>query len=406
MKIGLGVSGCIGAYKSALVLRELQKAGAEVRVIMTASAGRFIGETTLEALSGAPVLTDLFASGINAPIRHIALAREIDLLLVAPATTNILAKFAAGICDDALTTVYVSTTRPVVVAPAMNVEMWRHPSTQDNIAVLKRRGVHIVEPEAGYLACGEEGEGRLAEPAAIAAAAVGLLAISQGPLARRRLLVTAGPTREPIDAVRYLSNRSSGKMGYAVAAEAARRGADVTLVSGPTALAAPAGMEVVPVETARQMRAAVLDRIDATDVLIMAAAVADYSVTHPSRGKLKKGNHPRVQLELDATPDILAEIARRQERPVLVGFAAETDRPEENGRAKLVDKGLDLIAINDVSRSDIGFDSDFNEIVLVFADGRSARIQRASKQAVAMALLDEVEVLLLEADGRPLATGR
>lgn len=406
MKIGLGVSGCIGAYKSALVLRELQKAGAEVRVIMTASAGRFIGETTLEALSGAPVLADLFAPGINAPIRHIALAREIDLLLVAPATANILAKFAAGICDDALTTVYVSTTRPVVVAPAMNVEMWRHPSTQDNIAVLKRRGVHIVEPEAGYLACGEEGEGRLAEPGTIAAAALALLSTSQGPLARRRLLVTAGPTREPIDAVRYLSNRSSGKMGYAIAAEAARRRADVTLVSGPTALAAPAGTQVVPVETAQQMRAAVLDRIDATEVLIMAAAVADYSVTRPAPGKLKKGNHPRIHLELDATPDILAEIARRQERPVLVGFAAETERPEENGRAKLVDKGLDLIAINDVSRSDIGFDSDFNEIVLVFADGRSTRIQRDSKQAVAMALLDEVEVLLLEADGRPLAPDR
>lgn len=392
MKIGLGVTGCIGAYKSAAILRELQKAGADVRVVMTDSARQFIGEATLEALSGAPVVTSLFSPGINTPIRHIALAREIDLLLVAPATANILAKFATGICDDALTTVYVSTTRPVVVAPAMNVEMWRHPATAANVALLRERGVYVIEPQAGYLACGEEGEGRLAEPLEIVQTVLELLRPA-GLLRGKKILVTAGPTREPIDTVRFISNRSSGKMGYAVAGEAASRGADVVLVSGPTGLPAPPSVLMVSVQTAEEMRRAVADRFAAVDCLIMAAAVADYRSSSPHPHKIKK-QAKALRLELETTPDILTELGRRKTGQVVVGFAAETEDLRENALAKLRTKNLDLIAVNDISRSDIGFDSDFNELTLVFADGRISRVERASKQIIARALLDKVEELL------------
>ncbi len=388
MRVILGVTGCIAAYKSAIVLRLLQKAGCEVIPVMTASAARFIGPLTLEKLSGRKVVSHLFEDQ-SAAIEHIALARQSELLLVAPATANILAKFARGICDDFLSTLYVSTVTPVVVAPGMNVEMWRHPATQENLEILKRRGVAVVEPEAGYLACGEVGEGRLAEPEKIVAAALSAMGRSLS-LAGRKVLVTAGPTVEDIDPVRFLSNRSSGKMGYAVAEAAARRGAEVTLVSGPTRLAAPGGVHLVAVRSAAEMAEAVLTRYDQAEIVVMAAAVADFTPETVRDQKIKKDDSLR-QIQLKPTQDILRELGRRKKGQLLVGFAAESERLLENARQKLVRKNLDLIVANDISRPETGFESDQNRVSILDAAGGEETTPVLSKALVAGLIWDRVE---------------
>ena len=394
MKIALGVSGGIAAYKAAEIVRQLQERGVTVQVIMTAAAQEFVRPLTFAALSGEKVITSMFGSGDEQPnldsaVEHISVAQSIDALLVAPATADTLAKFAQGIANDFLSTLYLATTAPVIVAPAMNVNMWEHPATQANLEILRRRGVHIVEPGSGYLACGMVGAGRLAEPEEIVAATLERLGVAQD-FAGQTLLVTAGPTREPIDPVRYLGNRSSGKMGYALAETALRRGAKVILVSGPTALQPPSAAETIFVETAQQMRTAVLDRWEQASFIIMAAAVADYHVKNVSPEKIKRQGPLELQLEPNA--DILADLgslrhATGKRSPLLIGFAAETGNLLENARAKLTRKRVDAIVLNDVSRSDIGFDSDGNEVTILTSSDTIA-LPEASKLEVAQKILD------------------
>jgi phosphopantothenoylcysteine decarboxylase/phosphopantothenate--cysteine ligase len=411
MRVALGVTGCIGAYKAAFLLRLLQEAGAEVRVVMTASAQRFVGPVTFEALSGHPVVTTMWpdpAEGATGEIRHIALARWADLLLVAPATANCLAKFANGVCDDFLSTLYVSTTTPVLVAPAMNVEMWRHPATRENLARLVARGVHVVEPGSGYLACGEVGEGRLAEPEEVAARAIEIVRAARSTagggrraadLAGERVLVTAGPTREPIDPVRFVTNRSSGRMGYAIAEAARDRRAAVTLVTGPVAIEAPAGVEVVRVETAADMARETLARAPGASVVVKAAAVADYRPVRVADRKMKKEpGGGGITLELERTEDILAALGRAKGGYVLVGFAAETDDLVENARRKLEAKNVDLIVANDVTREGAGFDAGTNAATLLFRDGRRVDLDTMTKREMADRILDEAAALRGSAD--------
>ncbi len=390
MKIALGVTGCIGAYKAALILRILQKEGFEIIPVMTRSATQFLGPLTLEKLSGRQVFTELF-DGNSAEIEHISVAREIDLLLVAPATANTLAKFAAGIADDFLTTLYLSTTKPVVVAPAMNVEMWKHVSTQANLEVLKERGVVVIEPAFGYQACGEYGEGRLADPERICAAVCERLRLART-LASKRVLVTAGPTAEDIDPVRFITNRSSGKMGYAMAEEAVRRGAQVHLISGPTYLEPPPGVQLTRVRTASEMAEAVFDAYEATDIVIKAAAVGDFAPVSRHSRKLKK-RQESWSLELVETTDILAVLGRRKQHQFLVGFAAESEDLRENARKKLAAKSLDLIVANDISRPDSGFVSDSNRVVLISAQGAEEELPLLTKAEVAVRVWDKIEGL-------------
>ena len=388
MNVILGVTGCIGAYKAAIVLRLLQKNEIAVYPVMTHSATKFLGPLTLEKLSGNPVVSDLFGSE-SSEIQHIALARRSDLLLVAPATANILAKFASGIADDFLSTIYLSTTTPVMVAPAMNVEMWHHPATRENLEKLRRRGVFVVEPGVGYQACGEEGEGRLAEPDEIVRQVLRVLSRS-GSLGGKRVLVTAGPTVEDIDPVRYVSNRSSGKMGYALAAEAVRRGANVCLISGPVRLAPPAGAELVLVRSAAEMARAVFERFGDTDIVVQAAAVADYRPVDRMEQKRKKSGE-RWSLELEATQDILKELGTRKSRQFLVGFAAESERLVENAREKLRDKSLDLIVANDISMPGSGIEADENQVTLIDRDGELVDVPRLPKIEVARKIWDNIE---------------
>ena len=372
MKIALGVSGGIAAYKAAEIVRLLQDRGVQVQVIMTAGAQEFVRPLTFAALSGEKVITSMFGAegdhaNVESAIEHIAVAQSIDALLVAPATADTIAKFAQGISSDFLSTLYLATKAPVIVAPAMNVNMWEHPATQANLEILRQRGVHIVEPGSGYLACGMVGAGRLADPEAIVAATLERLGISQD-LAGETVLVTAGPTYEPVDPVRFIGNRSSGKMGYALAEAALRRGAKVVLVSGPTALKPPSPAETIFVETAQQMRTAVLDRWEQASIIIMAAAVADYHVKSVSAEKIKRTGALELQLEPNA--DILADLgslrhASGKRTPLLIGFAAETENLLENARKKLTAKRVDAIVLNDVSRTDIGFNSDKNEVTIV-----------------------------------------
>jgi phosphopantothenoylcysteine decarboxylase/phosphopantothenate--cysteine ligase len=390
----LGVTGGIGAYKAVEVARLLQQRGHDVQVVMTRAACRFIGPVTFEAITGRPVITSQFARGMNADIEHIALASEAALLLVAPATANIIGKFANGIADDFLSSLYLATRAPVIVAPAMNTNMWNHEAVQANLARLAARGVACVDPGEGYLACGWVGKGRLAEPEAIVDAALARLQPGTT-LAGRRILVTAGPTYEDIDPVRYLGNRSSARMGFAVAREAARRGADVRLVCGPTALTPPAVTEVVWVRSAREMHAAVMARTADLDAAIMAAAVADYT---PARGaepqKIEKGGP--LTLALERTPDILKALGEARggsARPVLIGFAAETRDAVARARVKLVGKRADLIVANDVSAPGSGFDVDTNQVTLVAKDAAQA-LPLLSKDDVAKAILDRLETLL------------
>ncbi len=380
MKIALGVSGGIAAYKAAEIVRQLQEHGIRVQVIMTAAAQEFVRPLTFAALSGEKVITSMFGAdgeqpNLDSAVEHISVAQSIDGLLVAPATADTLAKFAQGIANDFLSTLYLAITAPVVVAPAMNVNMWEHPATQANLEILRRRGVLIIEPGSGYLACGMVGAGRLAEPEEIVAATLERLGIAQD-LAGETVLITAGPTHEPIDPVRYIGNRSSGKMGYALAEAALRRGAKVILVSGPTALPPPSAAETIFVETAQQMRTAVLDRWEQASIIIMAAAVADYHVKNFAPEKIKRLG--ALELQLEPNPDILADLgslrhASGKLSPMLIGFAAETEKLLENARAKLTNKRVDAIVLNDVSRKDIGFDSDRNEVTIVTADRHHRR---------------------------------
>jgi len=395
MLIALGVCGGIGAYKAVEVVRGLQKRGHEVVAIMTQSATRFVGPITFEAITRRQVITDQFAPGMNADIEHIALASSIDLLLIAPATANIIGKLANGIADDFLTTLYTATRAPLLLAPSMNTQMFEHEAVRRNLDTLAARGARFVEPGEGYLACGWIGKGRLAEPAEIVEAAESILR-PPGPLRGRRVLVTAGPTYEDVDPVRYIGNRSSGRMGFAIAAEAARRGAEVTLVAGPTTIEAPAVREIVRVRRASEMHEAVLVRADAMDVVVMAAAVADYAPADPALEKMSK-DRESLTLVLQRTPDILGDLGSRRlatgSGPVLVGFAAETEDVVRRAGAKRDKKHVDLIVANDVSRDDSGFDVDVNEVTIIGSDGADHHPLQ-SKARVAAAVLDRIEKLL------------
>jgi phosphopantothenoylcysteine decarboxylase/phosphopantothenate--cysteine ligase len=394
--VGLGVTGGIGAYKAVEVARLLQKRGHRVQAVMTRTARRFVGPLTFEAITREPVITSQFAPGLNAEIEHIALASSMDLLLVVPATANCLGKFANGIADDFLSALYLATRAPVLVAPAMNTNMWEHDAVQANVATLKARGVRFVEPGDGYLACGWVGKGRLAEPEVIVDAAERVLApAASSSLRGVRVLVTAGPTLEDLDAVRFLGNRSSGRMGFAIAAAAQARGADVTLVAGPTTVEPPAVGEIVRVRGAREMHAAVTARASRADVVVMAAAVADYTPAGgASAGKIEKGG--ALTLTLERTADILADLGTQRgdaSRPVLVGFAAQTGDPVPAARRKLAAKRVDLIVANDVLAPGAGFDVETNHVTFVGPDG-DERLPLMSKSDVAGLLLDRVERLL------------
>jgi len=393
MRITLGVTGGVAAYKAAELVRRLQQDSFAVQVVMTRSAREFITPLTFAALTGQKVITDLFAesggeANLESAIEHIAVAQRTDLLLIAPATADILAKFARGIADDFLTTLYLASTVPVVVAPAMNVNMWNHAATQENVEMLRARGVKIVDPDEGYLACGMTGAGRLAGQEAIVAAVHEALHAVRD-LAGEKVLVTAGPTRENVDPVRYLTNRSSGKMGYAVAEAAARRGAQVILVSGPTSLEAPAGVERIGVQSAEEMHHVVLEKVAGCSIAIFAAAVADYRPAEPAGQKIKRNNEPTT-IALEPTPDILASVARNKGQRFIVGFAAETDHVAENARKKLAAKSVDLMVANDITAEGAGFDHDTNVVTLFARDGRDLALPRMSKSEVAQRILDEV----------------
>jgi phosphopantothenoylcysteine decarboxylase/phosphopantothenate--cysteine ligase len=392
--LALGVSGGIGAYKAVEIARGLQKQGHDVVAIMTRSARRFVGPITFEAITRHEVITDQWKPGANADIEHISIASSIELLVVAPATANIIGKFANGIADDFLSSLYLATTAPVLIAPAMNTNMFAHPAVVRNLDTLTARGVRFVEPGEGYLACGWIGKGRLAEPAEVVDAAATMLRPA-GALRGKRVLVTAGPTYEDIDPVRYIGNRSSGKMGYALAAEAARRGARVTLVTGPTHLTAPNVTEVVSVRSAREMSEVVLSRASDMDAVVMAAAVADYAPADPAAQKVRKG--AALELKLSQTTDILAELGRLRSRgseaPVLVGFAAETHDVVAHAREKLQRKGADLIVANDITEPGAGFEVDTNAVTIVSREG-TEELPVQSKTAIAGKILDRLEKLL------------
>jgi phosphopantothenoylcysteine decarboxylase / phosphopantothenate---cysteine ligase len=406
MHIVLGVGGGIAAYKSAELARLLMQQGHAVQVVMTAGAQEFVRPLTFAALTGRKVITGLFASGnsettLSSAIEHIGVAQESDLLVVAPATADLLAKFAHGLADDFLSTTYLAFTGPVVLAPAMNTNMWLHAATQGNLETLRRRGHRIVDPGDGELACGMVGPGRLAEPAEIAMAV-------EAEIGRRRdldgetVLITAGPTQEPLDPVRYISNRSSGKMGYALAEAAAARGAKVVLISGPVNLAPPRGCTVIPVHTARQMHDQVFENLHAATVIVKAAAVADFHLTKVPAHKMKK-TAARLSLELDPTPDILAELGRKKGDRLLVGFAAETENLRHETRRKLEAKNCDMVVGNLVGGEDGPFESDENEVLLAIGSGEFIPVPRASKREVADRIFDEILKLRLHiyaTDGR------
>jgi phosphopantothenoylcysteine decarboxylase/phosphopantothenate--cysteine ligase len=399
MKIILGVGGGIAAYKSAELARLLMQEGHQVQAVMTGAAQEFIRPLTFAALTGRKTLTDLFA--IESAIEHIAVAQENELMAIAPATADLIAKLAHGLADDFLTTLYLAFTGPVVVAPAMNSNMWLHPATQANLETLRGRGHRIVEPESGYLACGMTGPGRMADPAAI------VEAIERESRRRRDLdgetvLITAGPTQEPLDPVRYISNRSSGKMGYALAEAAAARGARVILISGPVHLAPPRGVEVISVRTAVEMRQKVMDNLAPAGIVVKAAAVADFHLSKVPEQKVKK-TAARLSLELDPTPDILAELGRKKGDRLLIGFAAETQNLHQESRRKLESKNCDMIVGNLVGGSETGFESDENEVVLALATGELISLPRAPKREIADRIFDEalkLRLALHAADGR------
>ena len=400
MKVILGVTGCIAAYKSAQILRLLQKKGVEIFPVMTRSAGKFIGATTLEKLSGHKVISDIF-DDTDTSIEHISLARRTDLLLVAPATANCIARFACGIADDFLSTLYVSTTTPVVLAPAMNKEMWDHPATRENVERLERRGVEIISPDSGYLACGEVGAGRLADPEVIVAAVEAILKPS-GVLSGLKVLVTAGPTIEDIDPVRYISNRSTGRMGFAMASVAREMGASVTLISGPTHLEPPADVDYREVRSAAQMSDRVFAAFQEADITVMAAAVADFSPAQVSSEKIKKGQSLPV-LSLQKTTDILKELGKRKGGDqLLIGFAAETTNMTDSARQKLLTKNLDLIVANDVARPDQGFAAESNQVTCLDRLGGQHRSEHLPKTEVARFVWKQILLLKNRSDQHTL----
>ena len=390
MKILLGVGGGIAAYKAAELARLLMQQGHEVRAVMTDAAQEFVRPLTFAALTGRKTLTSLFA--IESAIEHIAVAQEHEVLAIAPATADLIAKLAHGLADDFLTTLYLAFTGPVVLAPAMNVNMWTHPATQANVETLRRRGHRIVEPESGYLACGMTGPGRLAEPEAIAEA-IGREASRRLDLEGETVLITAGPTQEPLDPVRYISNRSSGKMGYALAEAASARGARVILVSGPVSLAPPRGVEVIGVRTAAEMREKVFANLEPAGIVVKAAAVADFRLSKVPDQKMKK-TAARLSLELDPTPDILSELGRNKGGRLLIGFAAETENVQAEARRKLESKNCDMIVGNLVG-GETGFESEENEVVLALRTGETVSVPRAPKRVIADRIFDEALKLRL-----------
>jgi phosphopantothenoylcysteine decarboxylase/phosphopantothenate--cysteine ligase len=398
MNIALGVGGGIAAYKAAELSRALMTRGFTVNVVMTRAAEEFIRPLTFAALTGRKVITNLFSAGssedtLASAIEHIRVAQENDVLVVAPATADLLAKFAHGLADDFLTTTYLAFTGRVVLAPAMNTNMWNHPATQANLRILRERGHLIVDPDDGALACGMVGPGRLAEPDVIAKAVANLTAPKKD-LEGETILVTAGPTQEPLDAVRYLSNRSSGKMGYAIAQDAAERGAKVILISGPVSLPEPANVDVVHVQTAAQMFDAVMKHLEESTIIVKAAAVADYHRADAPQHKVKK-TAARMSIDLDPTADILAELGRKKGDRLLIGFAAETENLIGEARRKLESKNCDMVVANLVSQEGIGFDSNDNEVVLVSRAWDPIPVKRAPKKAVAARILDETMRLRL-----------
>lgn len=402
MNIALGVGGGIAAYKAAELARALMERGFTVQVVMSSAAEEFVRPLTFAALTGRKVITNLFSGAgaedtLASAIEHIRIAQENRILVVAPATADLLAKFAHGLAGDFLTTLYLAFTGPVVLAPAMNTNMWNHPATRENVRRLRERGHAIVEPGDGFLACGMVGPGRLAEPEVIANAAADAaarLTVSHRDLEGETILITAGPTREPLDPVRYLTNRSSGKMGYALAEEALARGGRVILISGPVSLPDPAGVQVVRVETAIEMHAAVMEHLPEATIVIKAAAVADYHRSNPPQQKVKK-TAARMSLELDPTPDILAELGRKKGDRLLIGFAAETENLIGEARRKLENKNCDMVVANLVSQDGGGFESDDNEVVLVPRTGEPIPVRRAPKRAIAQRIFDEMTKLRL-----------
>lgn len=399
MKAVLGVGGGIAAYKSAELARALMERGIGVQVVMTAAAREFITPLTFAALTGRKVITDLFARSegsdetLASSVEHIAVAQDADIFVVAPATADLLARLSHGLADDFLTTAYLAFQGPVVLAPAMNSNMWTHPATQDNLAVLRKRGHTIVEPEEGLLACGATGPGRLAEPEQIADIVAGHSFLRHD-LEGETVLVTAGPTQEPLDPVRFISNRSSGKMGYALAQVAAERGARVILISGPVQLAPPPNVRVIHVTTAVQMHDAVMENLADATIIVKAAAVADYHVSNVPHHKLKK-TAMRMSLELDPTPDILAELGRKKGDRLLIGFAAETENLIESARRKLESKNCDMVVANLVNQDGTGFEADDNEVVLVLRTGESVPLPRAPKRQIASHIFDQILKLRL-----------
>jgi len=391
MNIILGVGGGIAAYKAAELARLLMQDGHQVQVIMTAAGQEFVRPLTFAALTGRKVLTDVF--DIESAIEHISVAQDNELLVIAPATGDLLAKLSHGLAGDFLTSLYLAFTGLVILAPAMNVNMWQHPATQTNLETLKKRGHYIVEPGSGYLACGMSGPGRLAEPEIILQAVQGI-SRKRHDLEGETVLLTAGPTQEPIDPVRYISNRSSGKMGYALAEAASDRGARVILVSGPVQLVPPRGVEVIPVRTALEMRAAVLENLESAGIVIKAAAVADFHLSKVPEQKIKK-TAARMSLELDPTPDILAEVGRKKGDRLLIGFAAETQNLQQEARRKLELKNCDMVVGNLVGNPETGFESDQNEVVLALSTGETIPLPRASKREIADRIFDEILKLRL-----------
>jgi len=394
----LGVGGGIAAYKSAELARALMERGLRVQVILTPAAEKFITPLTFAALTGRKVITDLFGSAspeetLSSAVEHIAVAHENDVLVIVPATADLIARLAHGIANDFLTTTYLAFTGPVVLAPAMNNNMWMHPATQANVAILRGRGHQIIEPEEGLLACGTTGPGRLAEPGRIADIVAGL-GLHRRDLEGETVLITAGPTEEPLDPVRFISNRSSGKMGYALAQAAAQRGAEVILVSGPVQLPEPAGVLLIHVRTAIEMRDAVMKHLPEAGIIVKSAAVADYHLSNVPRHKVKK-TAARISLDLDPTPDILAELGQKKGDRLLIGFAAETENLTDSARQKLSSKNCDMVVANLVNQEGTGFESDQNEVVLVLRTGETIPIARAPKREIADRIFDEVMKLRL-----------
>ncbi len=398
MNVALGVGGGIAAYKSAELARALIERGMRVQVVMTRAAQKFVTPLTFAALTNHRVITGIFSSAsadatLSSAVEHIAVAQNNQILLVAPATADLLGKFAHGLADDFLSTMYLAFTGEVVLAPAMNTNMWRHPATEANVALLRKRGHRIIEPEEGILACGTTGPGRLADPQHIADVVAGL-GKSRTDLEGETILITAGPTQEPLDPVRFISNRSSGKMGFSLAEAAAQRGAKVILVSGPVQLPEPAGVSVIPVRTALKMRSAVLDHLPEATIIVKSAAVADYHVAAIPQQKIKK-TATRMSLELDPTPDILAELGHKKGDRLLIGFAAETENLVEEARRKLSSKNCDMVVANLVGHDGTGFEADENEVLLILRTGETIPIRRAPKREIADKIFDQVVKLRL-----------